>query len=123
MKQSTKITGDTAEQIAREYLANKGYKIIASNWHYGHLELDIIALDGEELVIVEVKSKTGEEFAHPSDAISDKKMHQVIEAADAWVVQSEWNGDTRFDLITVVFTGPDTYELEHYDNAFNSTLL
>jgi len=123
MKQTTKITGDTAEQIAREYLANKGYKIIVCNWHYGHLELDIIARDGEELVIVEVKSKTGEDFAHPSDAISEKKIRQVIEAADVWVVQSGWDGDTRFDLITVVFTGPDSYELEHYDNAFNSTLL
>lgn len=121
MKRTTKETGDIAEQIAQQYLQKKGYRIIATNWYYGHLELDIIALDGEELVIVEVKSRTGEEFAHPSEAISDKKTHQVIEAADAWIQLTGWNKDARFDLIIVIFTGPDTYELEHFDNAFNST--
>ena len=121
MKRNTRKKGDIAEQIARQYLERKGYSIISTNWHFHHLELDIIAREGEELVIVEVKSRTGEGFAHPSEAISDKKIRQVIEAADAWVQLNGWNKDTRFDLIIVVFTGPDTYELEHYDNAFNST--
>lgn len=122
MRHSTRETGDIAEQIARQYLERKGYRIISANWHFHHLELDIIAQEGDELVIVEVKSRRGEGFAHPSEAISDKKIRQVIEAADAWIQLNNWNKDARFDLIIVVFTGPDRYELEHYDNAFNSTL-
>jgi putative endonuclease len=122
-KPSSRATGDTAEQIARQYLEKKGYSIIHTNWYYGHLELDIIARENDELVIVEVKSRTGEGFSHPSEALSDKKMKQIIEAADAWVQLTGWKGDARFDLIIIVFTGPDSYELEHYDNAFNSTLL
>ncbi len=119
MKNNTLQTGNAAEEIARKYLIRKGYRILETNWHFGHLELDIIARDGEELVIVEVKSRVGEPFEHPSDAISDKKIRMVIDAAEGWIQLKEETRNTRFDLITIVFTGPGTYELEHFDNAFN----
>ena len=51
MKKTTKETGDTAEHIAQGYLLEKGYKILDTNWRIGHLELDIVAQDGEELVV------------------------------------------------------------------------
>jgi putative endonuclease len=121
VKKTTRETGDAAEKIARKYLLNKGYRIIDTNWQFGHLELDIIAQDGDELVIVEVKSRIGEGFDHPLDAISEKKMLQVIDAAEGWIQLNDWNKTTRFDLIIVAMTGPDTYDLEHYDNAFNPT--
>lgn len=123
MKPSTRATGDTAEHIARAYLENKGYEILDTNWRISHLELDIIARDGRELVIVEVRSRMGENFAHPSDALSPQKIKNILTAAEAWVLYHGWNGDTRFDLILVTLLGPGEYELEHYDNAFNSTLL
>ena len=119
-KGNTRETGSAAEQIARSYLTGKGYRILATNWYYGHLELDIIAAYREELVIVEVKSRNGESFTHPTEAISIKKMHQVIEAAEAYIQLSDWTKDTRFDLITVIFTGPDDFDLEHYEDAFNA---
>lgn len=50
-------------------------------------------------------------------------MKNILTAAEAWVLYHGWNGDTRFDLILVTLLGPGEYELEHYDNAFNSTLL
>lgn len=121
MKKNTHETGDAAEQIATAYLIKKGYEIIKTNWQFGHLELDIVARDGDELVIVEVKSRIGEKFDHPLDAITDKKMLQVIEAAEGWIQLNNWNNNTRFDLIIVTMTDSGTYELEHYDNAFNPT--
>ena len=116
---NTRETGGIAEQLARSYLIKKGYRILSTNWQFSHLELDIVAQLGEELVIVEVKSRHGEGFEHPTDAISSKKMSQVIEAAEAWIHFYNWEKDTRFDLITVTFTGPDQYDLEHYVEAFN----
>lgn len=116
---NTRETGAIAEQIAKAYLEKKGHHIITTNWYYGHLELDIIARNGDELVIVEVKSRYGEGFDHPTDAISTKKMRQVIEAAEGYIQETGWNKDTRFDLITIVFTGPENYELEHFEDAFN----
>lgn len=122
MKKTTKETGDTAEHIAQGYLLEKGYKILDTNWRIGHLELDIVAQDGEELVVVEVKSREDEPFAHPTDAISEKKMKKLITAAEAWIQYHNWNRDARFDLILVTILGTNDFELEHYDNAFNPTL-
>lgn len=119
MEQNTRQKGNAAEEVAEKYLLQKGYRIIARNWYFCHLELDIIAADGDELVIVEVKSKFGEPFDHPTEAISNKKIRQVIEAADNWVQQTDWSGDTRFDLITVVFYNEQNYELEHFEDAFS----
>lgn len=118
--QNTREAGGAAERIAQSYLVNNGYQILACNWYCGHLELDIIALDGNELVIAEVKSRSGIRFDHPTDAISHQKMKRIIDATEVWIESSEWEGDTRFDLITVVFTGRDTFELEHYKEAFNA---
>jgi putative endonuclease len=116
---NTREAGGAAERIAQSYLAAKGYRILMTNWYCGHLELDIIAKDGDELVIVEVKSRRGTAFDHPADALSNRKMKQIIEAAGSWIDAANWEGDTRFDLITIVFSGPDEYELEHYEEAFN----
>jgi len=122
MKPTTKETGDSAEHIARGYLEEKGYKILNTNWRIGHLELDIVAQEGEELVIVEVKSRIGEPFEHPVDALSDKKIKKIINAAEAWIQYHDWTQDTRFDLILVTIYGSNEYDIEHYDNAFNATV-
>jgi putative endonuclease len=120
VKGNTREIGSAAEQIARSYLISKGYRILAANWYCGHLELDIIAADKEELVIVEVKSRQGEPFSHPTEAVSAKKIRQVIEAAETYIQLNNWEKDTRFDLITVIFNGPAEFELEHYEDAFNA---
>ncbi len=96
-------SGKIAEKIAQTHLTTKGYQIIAVNWQYHHLEIDIIARQGNELVIVEVKSREGFGFEHPLDAISSQKMQHLINAADAFIEITGWDKDTRFDLITIVF--------------------
>ena len=49
--------GKLGEQLARDFLIAKGYQILEQNWSCGHKEIDIIAMDGNELVIVEVKTR------------------------------------------------------------------
>lgn len=118
---SQRETGEIAEGIAQQYLLNKGYKIITTNWYFGHFELDIIARDGDELVVVEVKSRNGIRYEHPSEAITNAKIKRIVEAADAFLQEYDWNLETRFDVITVIFTGED-FELEHFKDAFYPTL-
>jgi len=52
------ITGKEGEAFARQYLEDKGYRILHCNWRYRHKELDIVASDGKELVVVEVKTRS-----------------------------------------------------------------
>jgi putative endonuclease len=118
---SQRKIGGIAEQLARDYLEKEGMQIIDTNWYYGHLELDIIALDENELVIVEVKSRNGIRFEHPSDAINNIKIKRIIEAADAYINEKRIDFETRFDLITIIFAGSE-FELEHFKNAFFPTM-
>ena len=118
---SQREIGEKAEAIAQQHISKLGYEILDTNWYYGHLELDIVARDGEELVIVEVKSRSGIRYAHPSEAITNTKIKRIVEAADAYIQEKNKEMETRFDVITVIFIG-QKFELEHFKDAFYPTL-
>ncbi len=118
---STRELGDIAEKLAREHLVKQCYEIVDTNWYHGHLELDIVARDGEELVIVEVKARTGLRYEHPSEAVTNTKIKRIIEAADAYIIEKNLDVDTRFDVITVIFVNQN-FELEHFKDAFYPTM-
>jgi putative endonuclease len=118
---STRELGEIAEGMAQQYLSKLGYHIKATNWYHGHLELDIIAQDGDELVVVEVKARSGLRYEHPSEAVTNAKMKRIVEAADAYIIEHEIELETRFDVITVIFL-KQGHELEHFKDAFYPTL-
>lgn len=118
---SARELGKIAEGMAEQYLSKLGYKIKATNWYHGHLELDIVAQDGDELVIVEVKARTGIRYEHPSEAVTNTKIRRIVEAADAYIIEKEIEFDTRFDVITVIFF-KEGHELEHFKDAFYPTM-
>ncbi len=113
--------GKLAEELAQAYLRELGYQILETNYQFGHLELDIVARDGDELVIVEVKARSGIRYEHPSEAVTNSKIKRIVEAADGYILEKEWLGETRFDVITVIFFSQN-HELEHFKDAFYPTL-
>lgn len=115
-----KETGNIGEEIAQEYLLTLGYQILETNWRASHYEIDIIAKDKDELVIVEVKARGSDTYEHPSEAVSDKKIRFLINAAEAYIFEKDSHLDTRFDVITIIFYGQN-YELEHFKDAFYPT--
>ena len=117
MAQSAEL-GDKGEEIAVAYLIREGYKILERNWHYGHKEVDIIAKQGEEIVIVEVKTREGDYFEEPWEAVSIQKTRYIVEVADAWLIMKQIDLETRFDVISIIFTDDVTYELTHFPGAF-----
>lgn len=113
--------GEIAEGLAQQHILKLGYQILETNWYFGHLELDIVARDGDELVIVEVKSRNGLRYEHPSEAVTNTKIKRIVEAADAYIQEKDIDFETRFDVITVIFIG-QKFELEHFKDAFYPTL-
>jgi len=109
--------GRKGEELAIAHLRSIGYEILALNWFSHHLELDIVAKDGNELVIVEVKARGTDSYEHPSEAVSNKKIRFLVNAAEAYIFEKDINCDTRFDVISIIFFGRD-FELEHFKNAF-----
>ena len=110
--------GEKGEEIAAAYLMKEGYKILECNWHYGHKEVDIIARQGEEIVIVEVKTREGDYFEEPWEAVSAQKIRNSVEVADAWLIQNKIDLETRFDVISIIFSDDVNYELTHFQGAF-----
>ena len=109
-------TGQWGEEIARQYLAARGYAIMDSNLHVGHKEIDIVALKGTRIVFVEVKTRTSDLY-DPIEAIDNKKILRMCRAADSFLRSHKFNQDPQFDVITV--TGSQTdYRVEHYPDAF-----
>ena len=75
--------GKNGESEARLFLERKGYRILHTNWHFHHYELDIVAQLGEELVIVEVKTRSKNYLLEPEEAVDTKKIRRIVAAADA----------------------------------------
>jgi putative endonuclease len=118
---STKEIGEIAEGLAQQHILKLGYKIKDTNWNYGHLELDIVAKDGDQLVIIEVKSRNGIRYEHPSEAVTNAKIKRIVEAAEAYIFEKDLHTETRFDVITVIFF-KQSHELEHFKDAFYPTM-
>ena len=108
--------GKKGEAIAIEYLKSKGYVIIEQNWHNNHQEIDIIATKGNEMVIVEVKCRTGTPLVEPYIAVNRNKQNMLIKAANAYIQRKNINMETRFDIISITL-GEETH-IEHIERAF-----
>ncbi len=113
-----KELGIKGEEIAAGYLKKEGYKILARNWFYDRKEVDIIAQQGNEIVIVEVKTREGDYFEEPWEAVSTRKIRNLVEVADAWLNHRQIDLETRFDVISIIFSDDVNYELTHFPGAF-----
>ena len=113
--------GRMGESVAENFLEKAGYKILEKNWYHRHKELDLIAVDYDELVVVEVKSRQAPALDSPSISIDRKKQRNLVFAANAYVRMKRISLEVRFDVIWVIFKG-DKPEIEHIRNAFVPSL-
>jgi len=116
-----KSLGQKGEMIAADYLRGKGYQVLHRNWFFNKKELDIIATDGRYLVITEVKTRIDGIFEKPDELISDRKIHLIVEAANAYVREFNIDMDVRFDVILVIL-GIGKPVIEHIERAFFPTI-
>jgi putative endonuclease len=113
--------GREGEDAAVSYLENNGYAIRHRNWRRGHLELDIVAVKDREVVFVEVKTRSSEDFGEPYEAVDPKKMRNLMLAADTYVKLFQLDNSIRFDILSVV-GGEGCFKFEHIEDAFYPTL-
>jgi putative endonuclease len=109
--------GKRGEEAAKNYLMAHGFDICDTNWRWGHKELDIIALKGKTLHIVEVKTRRAGFLVEPQVSVDRHKQQHTISAANAYVQRFGLTQDVQFDIITVIVSG-DSYEVEYIPEAF-----
>ncbi len=115
----SRALGEEGERRAAEVLEAAGYRIVATNARAGHDEIDIVARDGDAWAFVEVKSRRGDRYGAPDEAVTPSKQAKLLRAARAWM---EANGiedaDWRFDVVTVRFQDGAPPRIEIIPNAF-----
>lgn len=111
------VTGSKGEEIAKNYLLEKGYQIVETNWRSGPHEIDIIARKGCYLVIVEVKTRKGKPLVEPEEAVDLNKQRLLIKAANKYITLNKVDLETRFDIIGIIMHG-ENHQVNHIEDAF-----
>ena len=110
--------GKMGEEMAARYLEDQGYIIVERNYRKGHLEIDLIALDEDEIVVVEVKTRSHDVILDPEDAVGHKKRLALIRLANQYARSHGRTENIRLDIVAIV-SNADNTEIKHIKNAFN----
>ncbi len=93
--------GAEGERIAAAYLAEKGWRILGRNVRAGNGELDIVATDGDELVIVEVRTRAVGQMLPPELTVGPQKIRKLIRAARRYIGKISYDGNWRIDVVAI----------------------
>lgn len=110
-----KLLGRLGERKAQKFLRKKGYKIIEKNYVSKVGEADLIALYGDLLVFIEVKTRSSVAYGNPSDAVDYFKQKKYITLAETYLLLNKQYKDkcVRFDVVEVL-----NDEVKHLEGAF-----
>lgn len=108
--------GAFGEEEAVKFLVKNGFTIRERNWRFAKAEIDIIAENDEWLAMVEVKTRTSDDFGNPEDFVSKAKQRHLIRAANQYAELFPTEKDIRFDIISIITT--PSFSLEHIPEAF-----
>lgn len=102
MSDRRRALGQAGESLAARELARRGYRIVERNWRCPIGEIDIVAEKGGVLVIVEVRTRRGDEHGTPQESITPAKQAKLIEVASTYVQEHELQDrDWRIDVVAV----------------------
>ena len=112
------LLGREGERVAERFLLKKGYKLVQRNYRCALGELDLVVLDRRVVVFVEVKTRTGQGFGTPLEAVEFRKQRKMIQAAQYFLAQNGLQQrDARFDVVGISWPGSEP-RVEHIENAF-----
>ena len=116
-KNSAHTLGKAGENLATDFLKEKGLKILEINWRVRHLEIDLIAESTHFIHIVEVKTRSGTAFGTPESFISREKQKHLIQAANSYARIKQVQKEIRFDIVAIVSQN-EKFHIEWIEDAF-----
>ena len=106
--------GVAAEERAIGYLRSRGWTVVAHRFRAGRVEIDLVARRGALVAFIEVKSRRGDGFGSPLEAVTGAKRRELVKASRVWVDRCGRPSDIyRFDCIAI-----QNNELQHAEDAF-----
>lgn len=114
--------GNRGERVAEQYLVKQGLRVLARRLRSRRGELDLVALDGQQVVFVEVKTRLDHRAGHPVEAVGPDKQRKLTELALEFLKKHRLLGQpARFDIVAI--TWPENQrepKIEHFRNAFEA---
>lgn len=112
------ILGRQGEDLAVDFLREKGLQILDRNWKLGDLEIDIVAKQADEVVFIEVKTRSSLTWGNPEDAVDELRKRRMTAAANAYLKFKRLDNPFRFDIIAIVLNAYER-QINHIENAFS----
>jgi len=111
--------GRRGEDLAVEYLQQRGFVVLSRNWRCRDGELDVVAVDQTRLVVCEVKTRSGTAFGEPAEAVTRSKAARIRRVTQAWLTEHQvrWC-EIRFDVVAVLAPPGGPVTMQHYESAF-----
>ena len=109
-------TGSWGEELAADYLREKGYVILERDWHSGHRDIDIIAQQDSSIVFVEVKTRRSTDFGSPVQAVDYHKQQNLLRAINHYIHYRHLDMPWRFDVISIVGVPGGHPDIEHIED-------
>ncbi|MGR0159738.1 YraN family protein [Paenarthrobacter nitroguajacolicus] len=108
------LLGRSGEALAAVFLENQGMRIVDRNWRCPDGEIDIVAIEGETLVIAEVKTRKSLDYGHPFEAVGEAKLARLYRLSSSWCREHHLNARRRrIDVVAVIDNGVGEPQLEH----------
>jgi putative endonuclease len=119
MTRVTQAVGAYGERLAVRHLVDAGLVVLARNWRSRSGEIDIVARDGDVLVLCEVKTRRGPRFGTPSEAVVVQKARRLRRLAAEWLAQARVRPrEVRFDVVEVFSPYRGAPRVVHIRRAF-----
>lgn len=120
LRQQPLTLGQRGERLAARWLRKQGYIIVAGGRRSRYGEIDIVAVEGETIVFVEVKTRQSHDKGHPAEAVDGRKQEHIARSALAYLREHHLlEYRARFDVIAITWPAKAKRpQLQHFKNAF-----
>ncbi len=116
-----RTTGNLGEEAVCDYLRQRGAEILCRNFTIRGGEIDILARQGDFLLIVEVKTRRPDTLVSGAAAVDAKKQRRIIRAAEQYLLKNPCDLQPRFDVAEVEYSGAFVRHIEYLENAFDAS--
>jgi putative endonuclease len=110
--------GGLGEQASVDFLKQKGYDILERNYRSSYAEVDIIAQFQNQLIFVEVKTRSYTFYGEPEEFVTRKKQQNMAFVASMYMDEKDYDGEIRFDIIGIILKGNSITKINHIEDAF-----
>jgi putative endonuclease len=110
--------GRAGEKAAADLLRRRGYEVVGTGFRARRGELDLVCRRGAELVVVEVKTRTDEEFGTPAEAVGPRKRRALMAAAAEYRALAGWRGPIRYAIVGLTVRPDGAFALELIEDPF-----